>query len=285
MDRANTKPSKPTRRLTQKRERSSASSVEFKRVMQESGSVLKKLWGKFRELLRKMKMRLKKLRRDFLISYTRWVDPRLEPYREKKLGQMERAPEAPVVVNEVIHAPEPPATRDDLFALMREAPMSVLSPQERKAMAAVLSLPDVKVGEIMTPQLKMVFVSKDEMLGPLTLDKLYRSGFTYFPVVDARKHIIGTLHTALLNSLDVKETQPAESVMDPRVYFIRMDYSLEQALKAFLRTNSQLMMVVDRYERLVGMLTFEQIMNYLFGEKFQDDFDRDNDRTAVAKRK
>jgi len=45
------------------------------------------------------------------------------------------------------------------------------------------------------------------------------------------------------------------------------------------------MLVIDRYEKLAGMLTFAQIMDYLFGEKFDDAFDRDNDRLAVAKRK
>lgn len=249
---------------------------------------LKAVWRKVQEVARAAGAGLKKLKQNFLRSFARWADPKLEPYREKARGKSEivEAPiEKKVVVNEVSYMQAAPETRDDLFALIREAPMSVLTAQERKAMTAVLSLPDVKVAEIMTPQLKMVFVNRDEMLGPLTLDKLYRSGFTYFPVVDNKKHIIGTLHTALLNSLDVKETQPAAQVMDPRVYYIRMDYSLEEALKAFLRTGSQLMLVVDHYERLVGMLTFAQVMDYLFSEKYRDDFDRDDDRLAVAKRK
>lgn len=219
----------------------------------------------------------------FLKSFAAWSDPKLEPYREQRRNKPEK-----VVVEETTYAPVVPAapeTREDLFALLREAPMSVLTSNERKAMTAILDLPIMRVSEIMTPALKIVFVDQDEELGPLVLDKLYKSGFTYFPVVNGQRHIIGTLHTELLNSLDVKDTKPAKEIMDPRVYYIRSDYTLEQALKAYLRTNNQLMLVIDRYERLVGMLTFEQMLSFLFDEKYQDEFSRDGDRLAVAKRR
>lgn len=252
----------------------------------------RKIWGNIvrqtKKFLSIIGKGLANVRRGFLRSFARWADPKLEPYREHKLqGAKPKQPEK-VIVQEEIYTPaepEPPATRADLFALIREAPMNVLNGQERKAMSAVLGLSDVLVSEVMTSGSKIVFVDKDKVLGPLMLDKLYHSGFIFFPVIDGNQRIIGTLQTTLLNSLDIKDTHKAAEVMDPRVYYIRADYTLEQALKAFLRTGSQLMMVIDRYEKLVGMLTFEQIMKYLFDEKFKDDFDRDDDRLAVAKRK
>lgn len=259
----------------------------------DSQASLQHNWALFKEKAAKaFKMVGKAVRgawHDFLKSFARWADPRLEPYREHKLSEQNHAKalEKVVVQQEVYvpREPEPPATREDLFSLIRETPITILNGQERKAMMAVLSLPDVLVSEVMTIEQKIVFVEKDEVLGPLILDKLYRSGFTYFPVVEGNRRIIGTLQTALLNSLDDKETRSAKEVMDPRVYYIRADYTLEQALKAFLRTGSQMMMAIDRYEKLVGMLTFTQVMNYLFDEKFTDSFDRDDDRLAVAKRK
>ena len=264
---------------------------------------LKQIWDKIAHLLQVVWLSLKHLWHSFLRAFAKWSDPKLEPYRTKEPtprpgkrtlhSDEEKAekvakPRAvvspqPVMIETFI--PASPKTREDLFALLREAPMSVLTSNERKAMSAVLSLPDIRVSELMSPATKIVFVDQDETLGPLVLDRLYRSGFTYFPVVDGRQHIIGILPTALLNSLDIKETNTAKEIMDPRVYYIRRDYTIEQALKAFLRTDSQLMLVIDRYEKLAGMLTFAQIMDYLFGEKFDDAFDRDNDRLAVAKRK
>lgn len=252
---------------------------------------ISKVWTAVKKLFQKIGAGLKRLWQNFLRSFARWVDPKLEAYREpvNKKHPVDDEPSYrhEVVVEEVVCpvTQTAPETREDLFALLREAPMTVLTSSERKAMAAILELPNTHVSELMTPAVKIVFVNQDEKMGPLVLDKLYKSGFTYFPVVDGRQHIIGTLHTALLNSLDIKDTKPAHEVMEPRVYYIRGDYTLEQALKAFLRTNSQLMLVVDHYEKLLGMLTFEQIMSFLFSEKYQDDFARDNDRAAVAKRR
>ncbi len=257
-------------------------------------ATLAKIWLAVKTALARFGRWCRDLWHTFLRSFARWADPKLEPYREYSLKETkrnaadERCEKEKVIVQEEVYTPPElaaPTTREELFALIHGAPMSVLSSQERKAMLSVLSLPDTLVAEIMTPAVKMVFVDKDEVLGPLVLDRLYRSGFTFFPVVDKNHHIIGTLRTALLNSLDIKETSPAEKVMDPRTYFIRADYTLEQALKAFLRTGSQLMIAVDKYEKLMGMLTFEQIMDFLFNERFRDDFEKDDDRLAVAKRK
>lgn len=257
----------------------------------KSEPVLKRAGQSAKKLVVRVFKGIKDLWHRFLKSFARWVDPKLDPYREPRARQFNdtKTPKAePVKVTESVYAPvvaEAPQTRGELLSLMREVPMSVLSGSERKAVSAVLDLPRTAVAEIMTPVVKIVFVNQDETLGPLILDRLYRSGFTFFPVIDGRQHIIGVLSTVLLNSLDIKETSQAGEIMDPRVYYIRSDYSLEQALKAFLRTNSQMMLVVDRYEKLTGMLTFAQLMDYLFDEKYQDDFDHDNDRLAVAKRK
>lgn len=260
--------------------RRKAKAKETKDINNGFLEVLKRICLVIRDFFVTIGSELKKGWHIFLRKFVKWSDPRLEPYREKKRANLE-----PVVVQEQDYTMAPPETREDLFALLREAPMSVLSPEERKAMVAILSLPDVQVSEIMTRGSKIVFVNKDEVLGPLVLDKLYKSGFTFFPVIDGREHIIGTLHTALLNSLDIKETKSAREVMEPRVYYLRGDYSLEQALKAFLRTGSQMMLVIDNYEKLLGMLTFSQLMDYLFSQRYIDTFDRDDDRLAVAKRK
>ena len=124
-----------------------------------------------------------------------------------------------------------------------------------------------------------------EVLGPLTLDRLYHSGYQHFPVINDSRRIIGLIHTTALNSLEIKETSRAIDILDPKVYYLREDYTLNQALAAFLRTNCYFFLVIDRFERIVGMLTYQMIIDYLLGETPSDNFDRDADRLAVAKRK
>lgn len=182
-------------------------------------------------------------------------------------------------------APYVPKTTAEFLSLMRRTPETVLSARERHVIATIMNFKNVKVSEIMQPAEDITYVNYEEVLGPLTLDRLYRAGYDHFPVVDNRHKIIGLIHTTALNSLEIKETSKAGDLLDPKVYYVREDYTLNQALAAFLRTNCYFFLVIDRYEKIVGMLTYQMLVNYLLGETPEDDFYRDEDRLAVAKRK
>lgn len=182
-------------------------------------------------------------------------------------------------------APYVPKTINEFLNLMRRTPKDVINPRERHVIATIMNFPNVRVSEIMQPAENITYVNYEEVLGPLTLDRLYRAGYDHFPVVDNRHKIIGLIHTTALNSLEIKETSRAGDLLDPKVYYVREDYTLNQALAAFLRTNCYFFLVIDRYEKIVGLLTYQMLMGYLLGETPEDDFYRDEDRLAVAKRK
>lgn len=209
-------------------------------------------------------------------NFVRWLDPKLEKFRAK--------PPEP----EPKPAPKPqpytPMSEQDLIGVLKRTPKDFLSDRQREIIAAAMQFPYVRVREIMIPRSDITFVSQDEVLGPLVLDKLYKSGYSHFPVVDSRRHVIGLLHTEALNSLEIRETDVAKNFLDPNVYYVRADYSLEQVLAAFLRTNCYFFLVIDKTARLVGMLTYEMLTDYLLGGEIVDKFDQDNNRMAVAQR-
>lgn len=178
-----------------------------------------------------------------------------------------------------------PTSIEDFLALLKRTPRSVISQRERHVIATIMNFPATLVSELMLPPSAITYVKDDEVLGPLTLDRLYRSGFQHFPVIDTNRRIIGLIHTTALNSLEIKQTSRAREILDPKVYYLREDYTLNQALAAFLRTNCYFFLVIDRFERIVGLLTYEMIVDYLLGETPIDNFDRDSDRLAVAKRR
>lgn len=178
-----------------------------------------------------------------------------------------------------------PQTTTEFLDLMRRTPRTVLSQRERHVIATIMSFPETRVSEIMSPQSAITYVQSTEVLGPLTLDRLYRSGFQHFPVLNSDHQIIGVIHTTALNSLEIREASRALDIIDPKIYYLREDYTLNQALAAFLRTNCYFFLVIDRFERIVGILTYETLIDYLLGETPSDNFDRDHDRLAVAKRK
>lgn len=177
-----------------------------------------------------------------------------------------------------------PQTHQELIELLAKLPKTALSDRERDIIIAAMTYPETKVSALMLPESEITYVSKTETLGPLVLDQLYRSGSQHFPVIDGRHHVVGLLHTRDLNQLSTKNTVTAADVLDPTVYYMRADYFLTKAMSAFLRTNCHFFLVIDQNNRLVGLLTYQMLIEFLLGSLPVDDFDQDTDRTAVAKR-
>lgn len=222
----------------------------------------------------KLRKNWQKCTRNFLKRFTKWIDPKLEPYRRHNASSKIASDELLV-----------PQTLEEFVKMIKKMPKNVLTARERGVIATVMAFPERKVSEVMLPKNEITYVKEDEVLGPLTLDRLYRSGFAHFPVINARREIVGLLHTTALNSLEVREASLASEILDKNVCYVRDDYTLYQALAAFYRTNCYFFLVVDPFERIVGMLTYQMLVDLLLGDAPQDDFERDNDRTAVAKRK
>lgn len=245
---------------------------------------------------------LKRSWKKFLRRFTKWIDPKLEPYRTHP-----RANPQPITDPDHLKAPtfgpaadrhdqnniqppvapldDAPKTRADIFEILAQAPHSIFSQRERNMIINLLELPDAKVSDLMLPASKIVYVDADEVLGPLTLDRLYRSGLSHFPVKDAKGDLIGCVHTAHFNNLDIRDSNRVSEILDPGLYYVRDDYSLEQTLNTFLRTNAFFLLVTDRYGKVAGLITFNDFMRHLFGTNPKDSFDRDDDRLAVASRR
>ncbi len=228
-----------------------------------------------REIARLYSLVKKKLHRAkvrFLRWWVKWSDPKLEPYRVKKSGK-------------AIEDKFVPRNQAEFIELLKRTPRDVLGSHERLIISTAMSFNERHVSEIMLPKNQIIYVQEDEVLGPLTLDRLYKSGFDHFPVINDHKEVVGILHTTTLNNLTVRTANQARDFADKKVCYLRDDYTFSQALAAFCRTNCYLFLVVDPFERIVGLLTYQMLADLLLGETPVDDFDRDTDRYAVARRK
>ncbi len=240
----------------------------------------------FSRFLQKIHRAFHDLKTAFLTSFTAWSDPKLEPYRSRiSKSSPSKSSLKPVATAPISTTTAAPQTIAEFLDLMKRTPRSVLDQRERHVIATIMQFPNTCVDEIMLPSSAIVYVDASEVLGPLTLDRLYRSGYQHFPVINKSHQIIGIIHTTALNSLEIKKTSSASEILDPKVYYLRSDYTLNQALAAFLRTNCYFFLIIDRYEQIVGMLTYQMLIDHLLGETPKDNFNRDDDRLAVAKRK
>ncbi|MBQ3310209.1 hypothetical protein IJG73_02095 [Candidatus Saccharibacteria bacterium] len=211
-----------------------------------------------------MSQRLTKLSQDF----AKWLQAKAEPDDSD-------ADEPELTV---------PQTAEELVEILRLTPKNVLSTRERNIIAAAMGFQSRPVSELMLPASEITFVHENDFLGPLMLDKLYKSGYDHFPVKNTTGKIVGVLHTELLNSLKIRETDRAKEYLDSKLYYMRDDYSLEQAFAAFLRTNCFFFLVVNKHAEIVGLFTYKMLAEHILGRVPKDDFDRDQDITAVSRR-
>ncbi len=181
-----------------------------------------------------------------LYKFTKWIDPKLEKYRPKKL--------------EVKYTPK---TLEEFIGVMQRTPKSVLGDKDRARIAAVMSFDERKVSDVMIGKEKMVFVNEKDFLGPLMLDKLYKSGFTNFPVVDNSNKVKGIIHTEALNMLEVKKTDRASKYMDKEVCHLHEDDTLKKVVAEIERTNSYYYLVLNDKEELAGFFTIQMLLDYL----------------------
>ncbi len=256
----------------------------------------------------KIHLELRKFHRGNMRRFTKWADPRLEKYRIAKKSSENITeppkPEAnePIITDVIIEKSSPeqnpnknsasvkpelcaPQSQADFLKVLQITPREVLDYRARQIITMAFQLPKTHASDLMVPKSKITYVHDDEVLGPLTLDHLYKTGFDHFPVVDKKETVIGTIHTTSFNNLEIKETSVVRDILDPGIYYIRSDYTLEQVLAAFLRVNCYFFLVVDHYGRTIGMLTFARLISFLFGDTITDHFQQDNDRLAVAKRR
>ncbi len=174
-------------------------------------------------------------------------------------------------------------SREQLLHLVSQSG-DVLSRDEKDLIKHGLEFSQFEVASIMTPASVIDSISKKELLGPLVLDDLHKTGHSRFPVIDGDlNHVVGMLHIRDLLTLDTgKHSTTAEKSMEPRVFYIREDQTLQHALAAFLRTHHHLFVVVNEFRETVGLLSLEDVFVALLGRKIIDEFDTHEDLRSVA---
>lgn len=174
-------------------------------------------------------------------------------------------------------------SREELQRLVDQSG-DALSEDERKMIIHTLGFKDQRVDSIMTPKAAINSIKKSEFLGPLVLSELHDLGHSRLPVIAGDiDHVVGILHLKDLLSLDVKRSVTVEKAMEPKVYYIREDQSLEHALAAFLKTHHHLFIVINQDRETVGLLTLEDVIEALIGRKiFDEDDNHENLRDMAA---
>ena len=197
----------------------------------------------------------------------KWLDPKLAKFRtpEKKV-------------------PFTPKDEKEFIGVLKRTPKEILSDNQRNLIAGAMTFDQIPVSEIMTERADIMILRESDFLGPLLLDKMFKTGHTHFPVLDKDGYVFGYINTEDIDPLKITEDQPLDHFINKNVYFVRSDYSLKMLLATFLRADCTYCVVVNKDAYFVGAVTMDTLITVLFGHHIRDTFDNDASPVAVAER-
>jgi CBS domain containing-hemolysin-like protein len=159
-------------------------------------------------------------------------------------------------------------------------------PEEAKLIANALRLNEVRVRDIMTPS-SVVYSLEDKLtLGEIDIDSDHWH-FSRIPVFtgEGKNNIVGVVHRrdVFLDLLKGNKDSTIHSLMN-LPDFISEDEFCHELLNRFLVTRRHLFCVRNAGDEFVGVVTLEDVLEYLIGTEIVDEIDIHEDMQALARR-
>ena len=166
-----------------------------------------------------------------------------------------------------------PVSEEEFKALLRAGEvLGEVEPQERELIHKVFDFGNRRVVEIMTPREKIFWLDVNTSPERL-IAEVVAGHFSRVPVYRARPDdIIGILHVKDLVTRRLEPSPPRLEGLIRPAYFVPPAKALGELFDEMRRGRFQLAIVVDENQRVVGLLTLEDLLEELFGE-ISDEFD------------
>jgi putative hemolysin len=164
------------------------------------------------------------------------------------------------------------SAEDEILSLVEGDKKNKIRESEKKIIKGAFNLDNIQVKEIMTSRVNTIAIPVETSI--IEAKKvLIASGHTRIPVFEKNiDKIIGILHARdLLNEEQITEKRVKDIVREPLV--ILEDEIVMELLKKFKRKGAHFAIVMDKYEGMSGIITFEDIIRQLVGE-VRDEFDK-----------
>jgi putative hemolysin len=161
-------------------------------------------------------------------------------------------------------------TRKDIMGLIHESQkQGIIDTEELEIISRIFDLRHTRVKEAMIPRTE-IFAVDNTIAIPELLKKFQESGNSRIPVFEGSiDHIIGFVLAKDLFFQPDKLDQILKTIL-----FIPETKSAFELLQEFREKNINIAVVVDEYGGTAGLITFEDLIEELFGEIF-DEFDID----------
>ena len=146
-------------------------------------------------------------------------------------------------------------------------------------------LREARVNDVMTPRL-VVFSLEESLTVADYFENHSDSRFSRIPVYrDERDHVTGfVLRSDLLLAHARGNSAKPLSVYRRKLDVVPDTSSLQNAFDILLEKRSQILLIVDEYGAMEGILTLEDVLETLIGIEIVDELDRVEDMRKLARK-
>lgn len=184
------------------------------------------------------------------------------------------------------HKPEH-VSEDEILGLARIGRQTgVIDANQAEAIENILSLEKKSVRDIMTPRTVAVMLS-----AATTVEKLRQKkkvlDYSRVPLYDKdTEDVVGMVNRrdVLTAMADDRGELRLEEMMRP-VDFVAESVSLDRVLRMFMERRQHLMMVLDEFGGLAGLVTLEDVLEEILGQEIVDEFDQVADLRELARQR
>lgn len=157
---------------------------------------------------------------------------------------------------------------EHLLHLVEEAG-HVLTPDQQHLVRRGMKWHTKTLADVMTRRRDVVTVAKGDLLGPLLLNDLHKSGHSRFPVVlKDIDHVVGLINIEDHFEVDAdRHSQTADMIMTPLDIRLSQGTLLPEALKQLVAKPNQLILVHDDESKTVGIVSLKDILDALLSHR------------------
>lgn len=149
----------------------------------------------------------------------------------------------------------------------------LLDAEEQQMLRNAFRLRELTARQVMVPRNRLVAAPVESSVSQL-LDLICREGYTRIPLYQGKiDNIVGFVH---LKDLFQRHVQGQQSIQDVvrEVIYVPESLAAADVWKALNKNHQYIAIVFDEYGGTAGLITFEDLIEEVFGE-LQDEFDAD----------
>jgi len=177
--------------------------------------------------------------------------------------------------------------RDEFTALADiGAQAGQLDPKESRILTNLFRFPELCAGDIMTPS-TVVFAQQQDLTAHDVLEKHYEISFSRIPIYDEnRDDVTGFV---LKSDLLLNENRNAGKAklrdLKRDIRAVQDSTRLSTVLEELLDHRAHILLVVDQYGGMEGIVTLEDVVETLIGIEIVDEADKIDDMRKLARQK